>query len=139
MEIPFGCGPEQIRELCEGKKVSPSDATVRDQFRAVHGTMSPSGKSAQPGSRQPWTTIPLGQKKSKTSKVPQPSGPPLSGRHQDKTLESRGAGGQGSSVSSKEAQEEPAGVEQKDGPPPRDGPPQVATTEPHADTASGSD
>ena len=127
MEIPFGCAPEQIRELCEGKKMSLSDATVRDQFRAVHGKMTPNEqKGAYNGGRNPYITIPL-SRKSKTSKVPQPHGQSSSSTHQDKPRDGQSDGGQGSRVPPMQAQGEPTGAKQKEGPPPSDAPHGVTT------------
>ena len=75
IEIPFGCGLDQIRELCEGRKVTPSDSAVRDQFRAIHGC-APShdhdraqvGASSKYGN--PWIPVQRNRNKTNNPKVP---------------------------------------------------------------------
>ena len=58
IEIPFGCGVDQIHELCAGKRVDPSDATIRDQFRAIHGGGAGRGSGERQGHvPNPWVTV----------------------------------------------------------------------------------
>ena len=63
IEIPFGCGPEQIRELCAGRAVNPPEVAIRDQFRAVHGRGSAGGSDlVGSGSRGgAWVTVGRGR------------------------------------------------------------------------------
>ena len=63
IEIPFGCGPEQIRELCAGRAVNPPEVAIRDQFRAVHGRGSAGGPDlVGSGSRGgAWVTVGRGR------------------------------------------------------------------------------
>ena len=75
IEIPFGCGIEQIHELCEGKKVTPSELAIRDQFRAVHGRGAGTGQGHSHTSRppNPWVSVTRGTKPRR--------GPPSSNQH----------------------------------------------------------
>ena len=68
IEIPFGCGPDQIRDLCEGRKVDPSDTTIRDQFRAIHGNVVAHGVVDAHGGN-PWVTVQRNRNKHQHTRV----------------------------------------------------------------------
>ena len=81
VEIPFGCGLAQIRELCEGKKVTPSDTAIRDQFRAVNSRGQLGGASSgrvgdgsQAGAGGQWITA--SRRGYRSKRAPPPSGKP---------------------------------------------------------------
>ena len=66
IEIPFGLDQEQIRMMCEGRKVDPSPTTVRDQFRTAHShssTIPVSQVARSDSSANPW--IPVLSKRAK--------------------------------------------------------------------------
>lgn len=83
IEIPFGCGPEQIRELCEGKKVTLSNVVVRDQFRAIHGRGAGNGQGrsnlSDHSSRPPNPWVPV-SRRNQSTRVPPSSGGPNAGQ-----------------------------------------------------------
>ena len=78
VEIPFGCGPELIRDICDGKKVSPPDVAIRDQFRAIHNRGRTEGHRVR-RDNNPWVTVNRNNRGKTSSRVPPPSGEPSQG------------------------------------------------------------
>ena len=50
-EIPFGASKDQIKDICNGKKVSISHVDIRDHIRLVHGTSNKLGADGKPEGR----------------------------------------------------------------------------------------
>ena len=76
IEIPFGFGVEEIHELCAGRRVDPTDAAIRDQFRAIHGRGSYDGSrepaGGSPQVRNPWVTVKSNRNRANRGAPPPP-------------------------------------------------------------------
>ena len=94
IEIPFGCGPDQIRELCAGGVVNPTEMAIRDQFRAIHGVGSAGGHDRSETSSRggnPWITVRRGRPRDNKG------GPPLAAQSSRTLTGSAGGGPPGGS------------------------------------------